>query len=420
MSMSKTTNTYNRQNWEDSEFPILCQTCLGDNPYVRMIKERYGKECKICTRPFTIFRWCPGARMRFKKTEICQTCAKLKNVCQTCLLDLEYGLPIQVRDAALKIVDKLPQSDVNKEYYIQKIEAELKNDDGTSAAGTVGKSLSASEMLTKLARTQPYYKRNQPHICSFWVKGECKRGEECPYRHDKPNEPDDPLSEQNIKDRYYGRNDPVADKIMKRAAQLPTLDPPEDKSITTLYVGNISEHLSEKDIRDNFYQYGEIRNITMVSRQQCAFVQYTKRASAELAAESTFNKLVLGGQKLSIKWAHSQAKQTTATKTNRNFDSAPSIPPQQMPIPSNDYFNLTPSDVLPPGLKLNQLPPSMMSSSAYQALYQNNAYPAPYSSIPLPSNMPANADNMQIPPPPINESLHYPSQDPNRLGAIKK
>ena len=29
--------------------------------------------------------------MRFKKTEVCQTCAKLKNVCQTCLLDLEYG-----------------------------------------------------------------------------------------------------------------------------------------------------------------------------------------------------------------------------------------------------------------------------------------------------------------------------------------
>lgn len=421
MSMSKTTNTYNRQNWEDSEFPILCQTCLGDNPYVRMIKERYGKECKICTRPFTIFRWCPGARMRFKKTEICQTCAKLKNVCQTCLLDLEYGLPIQVRDAALKIVDKMPQSDVNKEYYIQKIEAELKNDDGTSAAGTVGKSLSASEMLTKLARTQPYYKRNQPHICSFWVKGECKRGEECPYRHDKPNEPDDPLSEQNIKDRYYGRNDPVADKIMKRASQLPSLDPPEDKSITTLYVGNISEHLSEKDIRDNFYQYGEIRNITMVSRQQCAFVQYTKRSSAELAAESTFNKLVLGGQKLSIKWAHSQAKQPTATKTNRSFEPASSLPQQQMPTPSNDFFNLTPSDVnvMPPGLKLNQLPPSMMSNSAYQALYQSNAYPAPYSSIPLPANMPP-TDNMQIPPPPINDNLHYPSQDPNRLGAIKK
>ena len=119
MAASKSTNTYNRQNWEDADFPILCQTCLGDNPYIRMTKEKYGKECKICTRPHTVFRWCPGAKMRFKKTEVCQTCAKLKNICQTCLLDLEYGLPVQVRDAALKIKDDLPRSDVNREYYLQ-------------------------------------------------------------------------------------------------------------------------------------------------------------------------------------------------------------------------------------------------------------------------------------------------------------
>ena len=111
MATSKGANTYNRQNWEESEFPILCQTCLGDNPYIRMTKEKYGKECKICARPFTVFRWCPGARMRFKKTEVCQTCSKIKNVCQTCLLDLEYGLPIQVRDAALEITDDIDGSE---------------------------------------------------------------------------------------------------------------------------------------------------------------------------------------------------------------------------------------------------------------------------------------------------------------------
>lgn len=59
-------------------------------------KDKYGKECEVCARPFTVFRWCPGPRMRFKKTEICQTCARLRNACQTCLLDLEYGLPLQV------------------------------------------------------------------------------------------------------------------------------------------------------------------------------------------------------------------------------------------------------------------------------------------------------------------------------------
>lgn len=424
MSMSKTTNTYNRQNWEDSEFPILCQTCLGDNPYVRMIKERYGKECKICTRPFTIFRWCPGARMRFKKTEICQTCCRLKNVCQTCLLDLEYGLPIQVRDAALKIADQMPQSDVNKEYYIQNIDNELAKTDGTQAAGTVGKSLAASEMLSKLARTAPYYKRNRPHICSFWVKGECKRGEECPYRHDKPNEPDDPLCEQNIKDRYYGRNDPVAEKIMKRAASLPTLEPPEDKNITTLYVGNLSENITEPDIRDNFYQYGEIRSIALVPRQQCAFVQYTKRAAAELAAEKTFNKLVLHGRKLTIKWAHSQAKQNTVAKTDRRYEPIPGLPPPSASASNpNDFFNLQQEvTVLPPGMKLHQIPPSMIPAGSYP-MYSSAAYAAPYASIPVPSSsMPSTSAGLDaIPPPPGGAAaVHYPSQDPSRLGSVKK
>ena len=39
----------------------------------------------------------------------------------------------------------------------------------TAAGG--GKMSAPSDMLMKLARTTPYYKRNRPHICSFWVKG---------------------------------------------------------------------------------------------------------------------------------------------------------------------------------------------------------------------------------------------------------
>lgn len=225
-------------------------------------------------------------------------------------------MPTQVRDAALKIQDEIPQSEVNKEYYLQNVEKQLALNGGEMPTGG-GKATPASDVLAKLARTTPYYKRNLPHICSFWVKGECKRGEECPYRHEKPNEPDDPLSEQNIRDRYYGVNDPVAEKLLKRAASLPVLEIPSDKTITTLYVGNVGDHLTEVDIRDQFYHYGEIRNVTLVPKQQCAFVQFTKRSAAELAAEKTFNKLVLGGKKLSIRWAYSQAKQATPVPKNR-------------------------------------------------------------------------------------------------------
>jgi pre-mRNA-splicing factor RBM22/SLT11 len=49
--------------------------------------------------------------------------------------------------------------------------------------GQLAKAQPPSDVLMKLARSAPYYKRNQPHICSFYVKGECKRGEECPYRY---------------------------------------------------------------------------------------------------------------------------------------------------------------------------------------------------------------------------------------------
>lgn len=69
------------------------------------------------------------------------------------------------------------------------------------------------------------------------------------FRHEKPTDPDDPLADQNIKDRYYGINDPVADKLLKRASTMPRLDPPDDKTITTLYVGGLGDTITESDLR---------------------------------------------------------------------------------------------------------------------------------------------------------------------------
>jgi pre-mRNA-splicing factor RBM22/SLT11 len=63
--------------------------------------------------------------MRYKTTVVCQTCAKVKNICQTCLLDLEYGLPTQVRDTALALQNDAPTSDINREYYAQNMEGKV-------------------------------------------------------------------------------------------------------------------------------------------------------------------------------------------------------------------------------------------------------------------------------------------------------
>ena len=40
-------------------------------------------------------------------------------------LPFSPGLPVQVRDAALKIADEMPKSEVNKEFYLQNMETEV-------------------------------------------------------------------------------------------------------------------------------------------------------------------------------------------------------------------------------------------------------------------------------------------------------
>ncbi|KAI3891250.1 hypothetical protein MKW92_002461 [Papaver armeniacum] len=282
--------------WERSDFPIICESCLGDNPYVRMTKADYDKECKICTRPFTVFRWRPGRDARFKKTEVCQTCSKLKNVCQVCLLDLEYGLPVQVRDTALAIDsnDSIPKSDVNREYFAEEHDRRARA--GIDYESSYGKAR-PNDTILKLQRTTPYYKRNRAHVCSFFVRGECTRGAECPYRHEMPITGE--LSQQNIKDRYYGYviiiYEALISKLLNKAGEMPSLAPPDDQSIKTLYI-------------DNFYSHGEIESVRMVLQRACAFVTYTTREGAEKAAEELSNKLVIKGLRLKLLWGRSQAQ----------------------------------------------------------------------------------------------------------------
>lgn len=37
----------NRSGWETTDFPSVCENCLPDNPYVQMLKDDHGAECKI-------------------------------------------------------------------------------------------------------------------------------------------------------------------------------------------------------------------------------------------------------------------------------------------------------------------------------------------------------------------------------------
>lgn len=96
---------------------------------------------------------------------------------------------------------------------------------------------------------------------------------------------------------------------------MPKLTPPEDQSITTLFLGNLGREsrlvVTEADIRlnfiyffninfvffsifsDYFYQFGELRQVHVVANKCCAFIQFTTRQAAEMAADRTFEQLVL-------------------------------------------------------------------------------------------------------------------------------
>ena len=313
-----------KQKWEETEFPLVCETCLGDNPYVRMTKETHGKKCKICETPFTVFAWQAGTRGRLKKVEICRTCARSKNVCQVCIYDLQYGLPIQVRDQILAeegckdAVVAVPQSDANRSWMTAQQERDIEQ--GKAIQGCVPTNTAAAMKLQSMARMEPRYERNLPKLCSFFAKGECNRGVQCPFRHEMPRDRNDPLSKQNTKDRFFGNNDPVAggmmkrqkEKAEKRRAELKARGGEGDeRAVSTLYIrftdddggggGGQKKRITEGDLRDKFYSFGEISSVRMHA-DKGAFVEFTTPQATQHAIAST-NRGNIHGRKVIVNWA---------------------------------------------------------------------------------------------------------------------
>ena len=76
------------------------------------------------------------------------------------MLDLSFGLPIVVRDAALKMVAPGPQSDINRQYYAQEHEKEI--EEGRGAMEAYEKTdEKARDLLKRLAQSEPYYKKQR-------------------------------------------------------------------------------------------------------------------------------------------------------------------------------------------------------------------------------------------------------------------
>lgn len=315
------------------EFPILCETCLGPNPYVRMQKQPWGSACKVCERPFTSFRWRPaGQGTRPKKTEICQTCARAKNVCQTCLLDLEYGLPVQVRDESIAAGDRqravVPKSDGTREYAAAQSERAIANGE----IDAVYNAPKVNNIAERAKRTAPRYERNRARICSFFLKGTCTRGLYCPYRHEKPKDTEDDLDEameeQNLRDRYYGVNDPVAAKIFGKlgirgnrkrgSGDGPT--PPDDPTIQTLFIGGVTAAIKEGDLQTLLSECKGLSSISVLATKGFAFAEFESRPAAEEAISLMYGKHIVNGSQVFINWGRGNRKRPRSDEASASQD----------------------------------------------------------------------------------------------------
>lgn len=209
--------------------------------------------CKICLRPFTTFRWRPGGKGKHRTTEICQTCSKLRNACQSCILDLVYHLPIQIRDQinpnTLSASQPVQTSDVHREYFADQAERAIQSGEVT---GSQYAHVPAVPKMVGVARTMaPYFAKMGIHGIAGAESGEF------------------------------------------------------DPNNCSLYLGGADETIGEADIRLAFQQYSGITRVKLVPKIRAAFVDFVDRDSAEAAYSGCGGTVAVGVSKkiLQVSWS---------------------------------------------------------------------------------------------------------------------
>lgn len=285
--------------WENAEVPAICDECLGSSEYLRMTREKHGAECKLCTRPFTVFKWKPDRRSPPKRSVICQTCARQKNACQSCMLDLTYRIPISVRDAALAMVKdgtSQPSSNViTKQYIAQNFERKHEGEVLAGASKELESPLNpkAVALLEHIANTRykPYTRTETS-----------RKAQEEP----KPNTTD-------------------TSQIKRLLSKLPltttlaTQAIPTDQSITSFYIMGIEEDLPDYAIQEYFEQFGAVKSVTIVRLACSGFVVMGSRAEAEKACQHLKPLMkngyfVISGVRLKAAWSKPRPLGSTSTE----------------------------------------------------------------------------------------------------------
>lgn len=217
------------------------------------------------------------------------------------MLDLSFGLPLVVRDAALKMVAPGPTSDVNREYFAQNNERAI--EEGRAGVEEYEKTdEKARELLRRLATSKPYFRKGPSVDESGAVASShgnaavgAGRGGPGPIRT-RDSRAAGAVAGRATKSKQGPNNfahTPITAKDWT---------PPDDKSIMSLFVTGVEDDLPEFKIRDFFKAYGKIKSLVCSHMSHCAFVNYETREGAEQAALACQGKAVIAGCPLRVRW----------------------------------------------------------------------------------------------------------------------
>jgi len=218
----------------------------------------------------------------------------------------------------------MPQDPTNRDFWANQVNANI------DQLELPYKNVEVQEALKDIAtKFYPSYKRNLPHICTFYIKGECNRGNTCPYRHENISaEEIEQLSkggniDEKIRERYHGINDPVAKKIIDKVKEVNVPDPPEDMNISTLFIGGVDQYIDEEDITKTMEPFGKIKYVKIIHKSEVAFVCFHSRQAAEGTMESLYDRLFIHNKRLKLLWAKSQLEMNVGNKKKGKKEKQP-------------------------------------------------------------------------------------------------
>lgn len=227
------------------------------------------------------------------------------------MLDLSFGLPLAVRDAALKMVAPGPESSINREYYAQNNEKEI--EEGRGAIEEYEKTDDkARELLRRLANSEPYYRKpRRIEASAEEEKVEEGTATDQPRTNSRYGNGPGPVrtSESRVGNRLPGRGGrgggrggrpfPSTTQLPPSAADIL---PPADPNVTSLFITGVEDDLPEHALRTFFSEFGQLRSLICSHRSHCAFINYVNRADAETAANHCQGKAIIQGCPLRVRW----------------------------------------------------------------------------------------------------------------------